>query len=53
MWGIKDQNNPDEIPIKAHVPIYGDIDQIHSSRNEIFRAQASIQNIQFILKKFK
>ena len=52
-WGIKDRDNPDNMLIQTNSPLHGDIDQIHSTRGEMFGVLACIRHIQHVLSKFK
>ena len=52
-WGIKDRDNPDHMLLQHHAPIHGDVDQIHSTRGEMFGVLACILHISHIQKKLK
>ena len=52
-WGIKDRDNPNHMLICSNAPIHGDIDQIHSTRGEMFGVLGCIRHIKHIMEKFK
>lgn len=52
-WGVKDRENPDHMLFRAHAPIHRDVDQIHSTRGEMFGVLACIRQIQNRMARFK
>lgn len=52
-WGIQDIKNENYTLIKSHAPVHGDVDQIHSTRGELFGILACLRHIHYLLDKYK
>ena len=52
-WGIMDKRNDNYMFIKSNAKMHGDVDQIHSTRGELFGILGCMRHIDYMLQKYK
>ena len=52
-WGIMDKRNDNNMFIKSNAKMHGDVDQIHSTRGELFGILGCMRHIDYMLQKYK